>query len=353
MAVTHLTIQHFRCIAEASLPFHEHENLIVGRNASGKTTLLEALFYLGHGRSFRGTPSRGLVQDGEKSLTLFARLTEPDGQLGIQAGASGMTVKIDGARAHSRSSLVTRLPVQVIEPGIHKLIEEGPVQRRGFLDWGVFHVEHLFYSTWRRYKKALDQRNAGLRDHLPVNQVSVWNDTLIAAGEEVNSQRERYLDKLRPFLDQAGMALFDTPLECVFHRGWDAEQTLAQAMANNAERDARLARTHAGPHRADIRVRFGDRLARARVSRGQQKLLAAGLVLAQLAMFEKELGKPAVLLIDDPAAELDRHSLKRLLNYARTIPAQRFITALEEPLIDADNGASVFHVERGEVEKMV
>ncbi len=353
MAVTELTIERFRCVDSAQLNCSLTENLVVGRNASGKTTLLETLFFLGHGRSFRGTPARGLIQDKTEDFILFAKLTEPDGQLGIQAGKSGVTVKIDGSRANSRSSLVSRLPVQVIEPGIHKLIEEGPAQRRSYLDWGVFHVEQLFYSTWRRYKKALDQRNAGLREQLPADQIALWNDTLIAAGEAVNEQRITYLQKLAPFLDIAGQALFEAPLECVFNQGWAEEVSLAEAMAANYHRDHKLARTHAGPHRADIRVRFGDRLAKARVSRGQQKLIAAGLILAQLALFEKERGKPAVLLIDDPAAELDRHSLARLLEYARSIPAQRFITALEEHLVGSDEDSAVFHVEHGKVSAKV
>ncbi len=351
MAVTHLSIERFRCVTSAQLELSQTENLIVGRNASGKTTLLETLFFLGHGRSFRGTPARGLIQDKTADFVLFAKLSEPDGQLGIQASNKGVTVKIDGSRAHSRSSLVARLPVQVIEPGIHKLIEEGPTQRRSYLDWGVFHVEQLFYSTWRRYRKALDQRNAGLRDNLPVSQIALWDDTLIAAGEAVNRQRLDYLQKLAPFLDAAGVALFDTPLECTFNRGWSEDLSLAEAMSANHERDRKLVRTHAGPHRADIRVRFGDRMAKARVSRGQQKLIAAGLVLAQLALFEHERGKPAVLLMDDPGAELDRHSLARLLEYARTIPSQRFITALESSLIATESESAVFHVEQGVVER--
>lgn len=351
MAVKQLTIERFRCVDLAQLDCSADENLIVGHNASGKTTVLEALFFLGHGRSFRGTPARGLIQDQKDDFILFARLSEPDGQLGIQGAKKGVTVKVDGSRAHSRSSLVSRLPVQVIEPGIHKLIEEGPTQRRSYLDWGVFHVEQLFYSTWRRYKKALDQRNAGLRERLPKDQIELWNDTLIAAAEAVTQQRRDYLNKLAPFLDAAGMALFDAPLECTFSQGWPEETTFAAAMAANADRDWNLARTHAGPHRADIRVRFGAKLAKARVSRGQQKLIAAGLVLAQLALFEQERGKPAVLLMDDPAAELDTRSLQRLLEYARAIPAQRFITALEKRLVQVKDNASVFHVEHGSVEK--
>ncbi|MFK8031746.1 MAG: DNA replication/repair protein RecF [Gammaproteobacteria bacterium] len=352
MAVTQLNVQRFRCVDLAQLNCSPHENLIVGRNASGKTTLLESLFFLGHGRSFRGTPARGLIQDQTDDFVLFAKLSQPDGQLGIQGSKKGVTVKIDGSRAHSRSSLVSRLPVQVIEPGIHKLIEEGPTQRRSYLDWGVFHVEQMFYSSWRRYRKALDQRNAGLKEHLPAKEIALWNDTLIAAGEAVNQQRLDYLAKLAPFLDAAGMALFDTPLECAFYRGWSEDYTLAEAMAANYERDKKLARTHAGPHRADIRVRFGARMAKARVSRGQQKLIAAGLILAQLALFEQSQGKPAVLLIDDPAAELDSHSLGRLLEYARDIPAQRFITALEQRLVATNSDARVFHVEHGKVESL-
>jgi len=281
MAVAELRVQRFRCIEEAVLKCAANENLIVGQNASGKTSLLETLYFLGHGRSFRPTPIRGLIQDQCDDFVLYAALTDPDGKVGAQVGRSGSTFKIDGTRASTRSSLVTRLPVQVIEPGIHKLIEEGPEQRRRYLDWGVFHVEHPFYTIWRRYRKALDQRNAGLRDGLAPAQAKAWEETVIAAGESVFELRKAYLDKLAPHLAMAGEMLFDNPLECDFARGWPEDLTLAEAMNANREKDRKLARTHAGPHRADIKVRFGRRLAKARVSRGQQKLIAAGLVLAR------------------------------------------------------------------------
>ena len=353
MAVTELQIQRFRCLDSVTIQPHPQENLISGHNASGKTSLLEALFFLGHGRSFRGTTLRGLVQDEQEDSLLVAKVSDPDGRVGIQIQGGSLTVKIDGVRASSRSSLVARVPVQVIEPGIHKLIEEGPDQRRKYLDWGVFHVEHAFYAAWKRYRKALDQRNTALRERLGGKELAVWEDTLVASGEEVESLRSQYLGKLAPYLDTAGEQLFGAPLECRYSRGWSDGSSLAEAMQENREKDRRLFRTHAGPHRADLRVRLNRKLARARVSRGQQKLLAAGLVLAQVALFAKEREKPAVLLIDDPAAELDANSLEKLLNYARTVPAQRFITALDSSLIPPCEDSTLFHVEHGKVEKVV
>ncbi len=284
---------------------------------------------------------------------VIAKLSQPDGRIGIQATRSAVTVKIDGTRAHTRSSLAARLPVQVIEPGIHKLIEEGPAQRRRYLDWGVFHVEQEFYSTWRRYRKSLDQRNALLKTNAAAAVASSWEETLIAAGDSVQKQRLRYLKKLAPYLEEAGDALFGAPLECRFHRGWPDDQTLAETMMANRQRDQQQAYTHAGPHRADIRIRLNQKIARARVSRGQQKLLASGLVLAQLSLFAMEREKPAVLLLDDPGAELDENSLGRLLEYARSVPAQRFITALDRRLIVPGEETAMFHVEPGKIEKVV
>ncbi|NNF16429.1 MAG: DNA replication and repair protein RecF, partial [Gammaproteobacteria bacterium] len=278
MAITELQIERFRCLDSVALELSTEENLIIGPNASGKTSLLEAVYFLGHGRSFRGTPSRKLIQDGMDEFLVIAKLSQPDGRIGIQATRSAVTVKIDGTRAHTRSSLAARLPVQVIEPGIHKLIEEGPAQRRRYLDWGVFHVEQEFYSTWRRYRKSLDQRNALLKTNAAAAVASSWEETLIAAGDSVQKQRLRYLKKLAPYLEEAGNALFGAPLECRFHRGWPDDQTLAETMMANRQRDQQQAYTHAGPHRADIRIRLNQKIARARVSRGQQKLLASGLV---------------------------------------------------------------------------
>lgn len=353
MTVQALAIEDFRCLEKVEVEAHPDTNLIVGDNASGKTSFLEALFFLGRGRSFRTARARGLVRDGARNFLVRAELEGRPGRLGVQSGADGLKIRVDGQPAQGIEHLVSAVPVQVIEPGIHRLVEAGPAQRRAFLDWGVFHVKQSFLEEWRRFQRAVRQRNAALRGGADRAGAGVWEDALVAAGEAVHTLRRTYLDLLRPHLTPITDRLLEAPVRLNYTRGWPEDATLAEALDQSWERDRRLGLTNAGPHRADLQLRFADKAARARVSRGQQKLLASALVLAQLALFHGERAQRAVLLLDDPGAELDRHSLSRLFAVIEGLPAQAFITGLTAAELPADRPHSMFHVEQGRFEKMV
>ena len=134
-------------------------------------------------------------------------------------------------------------------------------------------------------------------------------------------------------------------------QGWDPTLRLSEALSDSWSRDRERLQTHVGPHRAELSIRLDDGLARGRVSRGQQKLLAAALLLGQLNC-DASLGSPAsALLVDDPSAELDEGRLQALLREVRTLPAQLFVTALDvrNPLLEGLKPGRRFHVEHGKV----
>ncbi len=353
MTIERLQVVDFRCLQRVDLALDKTTNLIVGPNASGKTSLLEAIFFLGRGRSFRSVRTRGLIRDGCASLTVSARLAGLPRQVGVCGSAGGLDIRIDGQSARGVAHLVSAVPAQVIEPGIHRLVEAGPAQRRAFLDWGVFHVKHSFLEEWRRYQRALKQRNAVLRDTGGRQAARAWEDALVNAGEAVHSLRQRYVDDLATWTGRIGKRLLRQGVDIRYHRGWSEGEALAEALEASWERDRRVGVTHVGPHRADLQLRTADRTARSRISRGQQKLLAAGLVLAQMHLFDAEREDHAVLLVDDPAAELDRNSLGRLFEVIGEVPAQRFITGLEADQMPQSGPHAMFHVEQGAIEKMI
>ncbi|MEO1574963.1 MAG: DNA replication/repair protein RecF [Pseudomonadota bacterium] len=353
MALKTANISHFRCLGDVHVEAHPAFNLIVGPNGSGKTSFLESLYFLGRGRSFRSTRTRGLVQDGHRRFVVRAELEGAPRFLGVEGGGDALRIRVDGHAAPKIDSLVRTLPIQVIEPGIHRLVDAGPAQRRSFLDWGVFHVKHTFLEEWRRYQRALRQRNAVLRQGGDRAAAAVWEDALIASGSAIDQLRATYLEELAPHVTRITEGLLDDPVEVVYHRGWSSEESLADALAGSWDRDQKIGITHVGPQRADLRLRFADRVARDRVSRGQQKLLAAALVLAQVAQVEKDGDRSPILLLDDPAAELDRRSLGRLLAVTSELPVQQFVTALETAALTDPPDGNVFHVEQGEVRLVV
>lgn len=352
MALTWVRIEQFRCFERIELELDANFNFFVGANASGKTSLLEALFFLGRGRSFRSRRLEALIRQGQKEFLVVGRVRSPEQglvTLGIRGAREGTEVRVAGKPAHGAAQLAEYFPPQVIDPEVHKLLEEGPGRRRRFLDWGVFHVEPTFLETWQRYHKALRQRNAALKLGQDDDSIRVWEAELATAGEVLGEQRRTYLQTLAEPLARVGHALLGVDLATVYHQGWPDDTSLADCLKRDLERDRRYRATQHGPHRADVVVRIEGHNAKDRVSRGQQKLLAAGLTLAQLELQEQERPGRSALLLDDPAAELDAANLERLLTCVRALPVQLIVTSLREDVPGLPGQGARFHVEHGRI----
>lgn len=351
MALSWARIEQFRCFERIEVDLDPHFNFFVGANASGKTSLLEALFFLGRGRSFRSRRLDTLIRQGQREFLVVGRVRTEQGltTLGVRGAREGTEIRVAGKPAQGAAQLAEYFPPQVIDPEIHKLLEEGPGRRRRFLDWGVFHVEPTFLETWQRYHKALRQRNAALKLGLDDESVRVWDTELALAGEALSEQRRAYLQELAGPLARVGQELLGANVALAYHRGWPEDTTVAECLARDLERDRRYRATQHGPHRADVVVRIDGHAAKDRVSRGQQKLLAAGLTLAQLQLQEQERPGRSALLLDDPAAELDGANLERLLTCVRALPVQLIVTSLREDVPGLPAHGRRFHVERGSV----
>ncbi|MDH3588655.1 MAG: DNA replication/repair protein RecF [Gammaproteobacteria bacterium] len=348
-----LRVDDFRCLQHVELEPSPGINLIVGPNASGKTSLLEAIFVLGRGRSFRTAQRQRLIRDGASAYQVVGDVGAGPShtRIGIRASRSEQEIHIGGRPAGSIAELGECLPVEAIDPEVHKLVEEGPERRRRFLDWGTFHVDQSFLKVWQRYRKALRQRNALLSQGAAA-QLGAWEEELAVAGESLTGMRERFLQALASPVTAFGRQLLDSEIKIDFRRGWSKEMDLATALAENRERDLAIGRTLAGPQRAELIIELDSARARARVSRGQQKLLAACLILAQLQVLA-ELGRPrAVLLLDDPGAELDRHHVGVLLAALEALDVQLFMTALDRQNLP-EIADRVFHMEQCKPRLMV
>jgi len=344
-------IHRFRCLHAVELPFNERYNLIIGANGSGKTSLLEALFFLGRGRSFRLRRTERLIQSGHKDFTLFGEVQA--GELATPVGVGfhgtdGVQIRIAGQKASSVAELSGHLAPHIIDPEIHKLLEEGPHRRRRFMDFGVFHVEPLFLDGWYRYHRCLKQRNAALKSP-DVGAIRSFEPELIEQGQKLHAYRQAYLARLRPELAHFGQRLLGMSVDIAHQCGWSQDFSLAQAIEHSLERDMRFKLTHVGPHRADISLSVAGVPAKERVSRGQQKLLAAALTLAQLRLIEADNPGRSVLLLDDPAAELDADNLAKLMDLVRELAVQTFVTALSPQDAVWPGQGAMFHVEQGQV----
>lgn len=355
MILTRLQAARLRNIDAVCIELGREDNYFLGPNGAGKTSILEAVYFLGRGRSFRTHRSAGLVQDGSQQFEVVGHTSWAGHEvvLGVRSGSGGTEARIGGAPAGSLAELAERLPVQVIDPETHKLVEEGPGHRRRFLDWGVFQTAHGFLGSWRNHQRALRQRNAALRQGAAPEQLEHWDRELIVAAQQITALREAYVVRLQQHARTTVQALLRLPVALEYARGWPADQELEAALAGSQARDRETGRTHYGPHRADLRIRVERRLARGRVSRGQQKLLAAALVLAQLELLREATGRRGILLLDDPAAELDPASLERLLARTAEMGVQRLITGLDEHGLAPGSDAKRFAIKAGRVSELV
>jgi len=257
--------------------------------------------------------------------------------------------RVDGAPA-SGAAVTEILAVQAIGPDSHRLIEGGPSERRRFLDWGVFHVEHSYLEAWQRYRRVLGQRNATLqRGGEAAAELRVWTQSLAEAGEQIDQFRQAYVGRLANYVSGHAQALLGQELSVEYRRGWRADLDLAAALDASTVRDRSLGHTEPGPHRADLVLQMAGHRVQDEASRGKQKLAAAALVLAQESVVSASAAARGVLLVDDPAAELDRAAFERLLERLQEIHSQLFFTGLAPLEANKYAATAVFHVERGQV----
>jgi DNA replication and repair protein RecF len=268
--------------------------------------------------------------------------------IGLEVAGAGVTARIAGRAAGSLAELSQTFPVQVIEPGVHRLVEEGGYGRRRWIDWAVFHVEPHFVDTWVRYTRALKQRNAALKTDAA--QAGIWDGELGRLGEIIAESRGRLLQQLEPYWRDAVSSLAGLPVELHYLRGWSQEHSLLEALAASRLRDEARHLTHAGPHRADVSVRLHGRPAREVLSRGQQKLVAVAMTLAQLRFLQATTDLTPTLLLDDPAAELDGDHLERFIAQVSRLKCQLVVTSLHRESRLFGSPERVFHVEHGRVQ---
>lgn len=350
MSLAQLRISGVRCLNEAALEFGPRLNLIHGPNGSGKTSILESVFLVGRGRSFRTRHTEHLIARGQPHLQLFAQTADPMHRIGFEYRRDeAYTARLDGEDVRSLAELPGAFFVEVIDPEVHRLVEGAPGERRRWLDWGVFHVEPSFLEHWLRFSRALRQRNAALKQGLDPRP---WDTEVVLHGEEVARQREQWFESIRPHLARTIHRLSGLDLDLGYNRGWTADRPLAEALAEGLERDRARGSTQAGPQRADVTLRVAGKGARDTLSRGQQKLVAAAMVLALLQRLRDGQRTPPTLLLDDPAAELDAHRLASLVELVAELDCQLIVSSLDPDLRLFGQPESVFHVEQGAVQRL-
>ncbi len=360
MSLMQLTIRDFRNIAAAELEFSPQLNLITGRNGAGKTSLLEAVHFLGRAQSFRSSHTSPVIRAGTESLLVAGQVTDQFGvtvPVGVQRARSTLRVRMAGRTIQHLAELIERFPFQILTPDSHQVIEGGPRHRRRFLDWGVFHVEPSFLPVWQNYSRALRQRNAALRSRSSQHEITMWDSELVTSTALIDQQRRDYIEQLLAALSHYATDLLDVgKIQWEYRPGWPRKSHYAEALAESLEGDRRHGYTRIGPHRADLAPLLEGQPAQDRVSRGQQKQLVAALMLAQARVYQdKKKAQACIFLIDDLASELDSARRACVLQHLCQLGTQVFLTAIDVGSIDQKMWSQrrQFHVEHGHIGEVI
>lgn len=363
-----LSIQGLRNLAFVELLPAQGFNLFYGSNGAGKTSLLEAIYMLGRGKTFRSQQNKSLITEGLDRVSLFTQTTLGM-TIGLERSLKGSPrIQINGDEADSLAELSYAIPIQLINSETLHILEGGPLDRRQFLDWGVFHVEHQFISAWRKAKRALQHRNALLRKNAGTDELEAWSKSLAASSIEIDNFRSRYIQ----LLSDEFLLLIQKELEfpqslggienlsLCYYRGWQEGRDLEEELSFNLDKDMKNGYTSAGPHRADLIFQVNGKALASLFSRGQIKLLVCLLKIAQARILNRINGKGCIFLIDDLPAELDAENCFRICNVLARLqtPSQVFMTTVEEgsahsKLVQAlksqEAKPGLFHVKHGTI----
>ncbi|EOC1325772.1 DNA replication/repair protein RecF [Cronobacter dublinensis] len=355
MSLSRLLIKDFRNIENADLALSPGFNFLVGANGSGKTSVLEAIYTLGHGRAFRSLQIGRVIRHEQDAFILHGRLQgdEREVSVGLTKDRNGdSTVRIDGSDGHKVAELAQLMPMQLITPEGFTLLGGGPKYRRAFLDWGCFHNEPGFFVAWSNLKRLLKQRNAALRQVTRYEQLRPWDRELVPLAEQISQWRASYSEAIASDMaDTCAQFLPEFTLTFSFQRGWEKESDYADVLERGFERDRMLTYTAHGPHKADFRIRADGAPVEDTLSRGQLKLLMCSLRLAQGEFLTRESGRRCLYLIDDFASELDDARRGLLAQRLKATQSQVFVSAISaEHILDmTDKNSKMFAVDQGKI----
>lgn len=351
MFLSSLSLTNFRNLATQDIDFERTINVIAGHNGAGKTALLEALYFLSRGKSFRESNPRHLIAHGQDFFRLTTHFSSQEEAhfLGVEKSAKKITVKLDGAGLKNLGAMAKLIPLQIINSDHFSLINHGPQFRRQFSDYGLFHTQADFYPTWRRYQYALKNRNLALQQNLQEDFIRPWDHMLSDEAQRIHQLRSEYLKTLEETLnfyhaELGGMQL----IHIRYYAGWNQEHSLLEHLSRHLMRDRQVRHTRYGAHRADWRLLCDKGYDVAHTfSRGQQKTLLCALLLAQTDLIRQQIGKNPLILLDDISSELDKPRIELLLTFLQSAKSQIFITTIEP--LTLHSSARQFSIDEGKI----
>ena len=359
MHLTQVRVENFRNLQHVSFDPSEKFNFFFGKNGSGKSSVIEALHYLGYGRSFRTRHHENVIKQDHNAFSVFSSLliNQNSVKVGFERKKDEFTVKINGEKGSRITDLVSLIPVLIFSPQSNEILSGQPLVRRKMLDWGLFHVEQSYVTLSRKFQSTLKNRNALLKrinkGQAKPSELDFWDESFEGLSSEITEKRQAYCDILANHFNEIAEELlpnYQVSLE--YSSGWDTSKILSQSLMERRKKDVLFGSTSIGPHKSELKVLLNGKYALETLSRGEQRMLIAGIIAAQNSCLNVRANKQSILLLDDLGAELDAQNKNRFLRFLSQIQLQTFITAIDQDDFSSYRSkqeSKVFHVEHGHV----
>jgi len=359
MKIKKLFLKNFRNYADETFVFSDGLNVLFGKNAQGKTNCAEAVFYLCTGASLRIRHDKQLIKMGADSASIAAEAQNRYGNVSISADIyeTKRELRVNGTKISKNADLMGHINSVFFSPGELRLIQDGPDERRRFMNISISQTSPAYYTALLRYNKILDQRNALLKNpdvSLVLDTLPVWDEQLCKYAATIVRKRVEFLDKLTPYAKDLHAFLTDNAeeLEIKPDKKYDGDEqeiakTLLRRLSNNYEKDLRLGFTTVGPHRDDLDFIVSGVDAKAYASQGQTRTAALAVKLAEVQIFKDLSGEYPLLILDDVMSELDLPRRKKLLQKIRDLQTILTCTHAERVLYGAD--CNKIRIENGKI----
>lgn len=360
-------LKNFRNYEEEKIVFDKKINIFLGENAQGKTNILESLFVMGLGKSFRTNKDSEMIGFDKEFCYIKTLICDDEErkEVKITYKKEGKIIDIDGLKISKNSELIGKVYVVVFSPDDLKIVKEGPESRRTFLDRELCQIKPVYYSNLSKYKRILKQRNILLKKgNIEKNLLDTFNDALVEYGLKISEEREKFVERIKIISKEIHKTItegkenldisYETtiPKEKEFPNKEERKRIFSEKLKKEYSKDIARGFTGEGPHKDDLKIEINNIDIRQFGSQGQQRTAALSMKLAEINLIKEETGKKAILLLDDVLSELDEGRQRFLIEAMKDV--QVFITAteIEKEMLEIIPKGLIFQVKGGNVKRL-
>jgi DNA replication and repair protein RecF len=332
MRLDSLTIRQVRNLSDVKITPNPEVNIIYGENASGKTAILESIYLLSKARSFRTAHIKEVIQHNQEDLTVSALINIRNNETistGLRKSSKETEIRYNGERVKAVSEQAKNVIVQTANPENTTLLTGSPKDRRKWIDWAMFHVEHDYLQVWHSYHRALRNRNALLRRGAKEEEYYVWESTMANTAKELRTRWQKYLDCLQQYYQETAAQHACAGVTFTARKDKQKNEEFLEHLQSTRPSDIKAGYTQQGPHKADFDFKIEGKQIRTIFSRGQIKLFVVLLSIAQAKLLKNEREITPIFLADDLTAELDKKTVDMLLELLYEERMQLFITSTD------------------------